>query len=130
VQVAGDVRADIERREGEHEQKAGEHEAEPGKEPAQLAAAQAPEVDAELVRLRAGEHLVDGELAFEARLADPHLFIDALALDHRDLRGRAAPRERPELQEAGEDRPRRIFLLRGHRTPRASRFGGHRRAGV
>jgi len=30
--------------------------------------------------------------------------VDALALDHRDLRGRAAPGERAELQEAREDR--------------------------
>ena len=38
------------------------------------------------------------------------LLIDALALDHRDLRGRPAPGKRAELQEAHEDRSGRILV--------------------
>ena len=108
VQVAGQVGLDVEDREAEHEQEAGQHEAEAGEEAAQPAAAQAAEVDAELVRLRAGKDLVDGEQSFEARLGDPLLFIDALALDHRDLRRRPAPGEAAELEEADEDRAQRF----------------------
>src|SRR6185369_7450374 len=108
VKVARDVRLDVEGREPEHEQEAGEHEAEPGEEPAELATAQAAEVDAELVRLGTGEDLVDGELALEALLADPPFLIDALALDHRDLRRRPAPGEAAELEEAAEDRAGRF----------------------
>ena len=59
--MPGEVGLDVEDREAEHEDEAGQHEAEPGEEAAELAAAQPAEVDAELVRLRAGQDLVDGE---------------------------------------------------------------------
>ena len=109
--MAGQVGLDVERREAEHEDEAGQHEAKPGEEAAPLAAAVAAEVDAELVRLRAGEHLVDGEQTLEVRLADPPFLIYALALDHRDLRCRSTPGEAAELEEANEDRAEGIEAL-------------------
>lgn len=54
--------------------------------------------------LGARENLVDGEQPFEVGLGDPRFLIDALALDHRDLRCRPAPGEAAELEEADEDR--------------------------
>src|ERR1700709_1789364 len=82
----------------------GKQKANRGEEAAALAAAKAPEVDAELVRLWAGEDLVDGEKVLEARLADPAFLVDALALDHRDLRRWPSPGKATELEEAEEDR--------------------------
>jgi hypothetical protein len=80
----------------------------PGEEAPQPAAADAAEVHAELVRLRARQHLVDGEGLLEGLLRDPTLFVHALPLDHRDLRRRPAPGERTELEEAKEDRARSV----------------------
>ena len=87
----------------EHEQQSRQHEAEPGEQSAEPPALHHPEVDAELVRLGPGKHLVDGEQPVEARRRDPLLFLDQLALDHRDLRDRPAPGEQAEAQEAEED---------------------------
>jgi hypothetical protein len=67
-----------------------------GKEAGQLAAPQPAEVDAELMRLGAGKHLVDRQLPLEGPLVDPALLVDALALDHRDLRRRPAPGKAPQ----------------------------------
>jgi hypothetical protein len=80
----------------------------PSPEAAELAAAQPPEVDAELVRLRPRQHLVDRELALEPLLVEPAFLVYALALDHRDLRRRAAPGEAAELEKAEEKGGRRI----------------------
>ena len=91
VEMPGQVRLDVEDRQGQHQDEAGQHEAEAGEEAAELAAAEASEVDAELVRLGTGEDLKDGEGLLEALLGDPSLLVDALVLDHRDLRRRAAP---------------------------------------
>jgi hypothetical protein len=115
VEVAGEVGLDVEDRQPEHQDEARQHEAEPGEEAAELAAANPPEVDAELVGLRAGEDLVDGEKLLELLLGDPVLLVDALALDHGDLRRGPAPGEQAELQEPGEDRARRI-LAAGRRS--------------
>ena len=54
------------------------------------------------MRLGPREHLVDGERLLERLLGDPALLVDALALDHRDLRRRPAPGEGAELEEADE----------------------------
>ena len=116
LQVAGEVGLDVEDREAEHEQEARQHEAEAGEEAAEPAAAQAPEVDAELVRLGTGEDLVDGELALEGLLGDPPLLVDALALDHRDLRRRPAPGQAAEPEKASEDRAERFAAL-GRESP-------------
>ena len=59
-------------------------------------------MNAELVRLRARQHLHDREQPVERAAADPFLFVDELAADHRDLRDRAAERHHPEAQEADE----------------------------
>ena len=104
IQVAGQICLDVEDREAEHEDEARQHEAEAGEEAAHLAAAEAAEVDAELMSLWAGEDLVDGEQFLEAQLGDPPLLIDELPLDHRDLRRRPSPGEQAELEEADEDR--------------------------
>src|SRR5204863_7837180 len=82
-------------------------------EAAELAAAHPAEVHAELVRLRSREDLEDGEGLLEGLLGDPALLVDALVLDHRDLRRRPTPGERPELEETEEDRPRRVVRRRG-----------------
>lgn len=66
--MPGQVGFDVEDREAEHEQEARQHEAEAGEEAAELAASQSPEVDAELVSLGAGEHLIDREELLEGRL--------------------------------------------------------------
>ena len=71
VEVAGEARLDVGDRERQHQHEAGQHEAEAGGEAAELAAAQAAEVDAELVRLGAREHLVDGERLAEGLLRRP-----------------------------------------------------------
>ena len=105
VQVPGQAGLDIEDREAEHQDEAGEHEAEAGEEAAQLAPSEAAEVDAELVGLGSRQHLIDGEELLEGVLGDPVLLVDALVLDHRDLRRRPAPGEQAELQEADEDGP-------------------------
>ena len=137
VELLGESGLDVGHRQGEHEEEAGQHEAEPGQEAAELAAAQAAEVDAQLVGLRAGEDLVDGERLLEGLLVDPALLVDALALDHRDLRGRAAPGEGAELQEAQEEPPERLVLGRrvwgaghgpAHPTDRSSPDGPGPRA--
>src|SRR5262249_34683629 len=103
-EVTGEVRLDVERREAEHQDEARQHEAEASEEPAPFAPAVAAEVDAELVCLGAGEHLIDREQALEVGLADPPFLIDALALDHRYLRRRPSPGEAAKLEEAHEDR--------------------------
>jgi hypothetical protein len=87
-----------------------------GEKPTRLAAADASEVDAELVRLGTGEDLKDGEGLLEIRFGDPPLLVDALVLDHRDLRRRATPGQGPELQKAQEDRKERVVRLRGRRN--------------
>ena len=112
VEVAGEVGLDVEVREQEHQQEAREHESEAGGEPPEAPAADPPEVDAQLCRLGTGEHLVDGEGAPERLLGDPTLAIDALRLDQLDLRGRAAPGDRAEAQEPGEQRPRAVGRAR------------------
>ena len=104
VQVPGEIGLDVEDREAEHEDEARQHEPEAGEEAAELAAAQAAEVDAELVGLGAGKDLVDRQQLLEARLVDPAFLIDALVLNHRDLRGRSTPGEQAELEETDEDR--------------------------
>ena len=99
----------------------------PARKPAELAAAHPAEVDAELVRLGPGQHLVDGERLLEGLLGDPALLVDALALDHRDLRRRPAPGERAELQEADEDRAGRILVGCGEASIAKPRHCGPRR---
>src|SRR5829696_5671420 len=47
VELLGKSGLDVGHRQGEHEEEAGEHESESGQEAAELAAAQAPEVDAD-----------------------------------------------------------------------------------
>ena len=93
-------------------EEAREHEAEPGEQAPELAAPDPAEVHAQLVRLGAGQHLVYGERLLERLLVDPAFLVDALALDHRDLSRRPAPRQGAELEEAGEDRRGRVW---GHR---------------
>ena len=113
VEMPGEVGLDVEDRQRQHEHEAGQHEAEASEEAAELAAPDPAEVDAQLVRLRARKHLVDGERLLEGLLVDPVLLVDALALEHRDLRRGAAPGERAELQEANEDCAWRISPHRG-----------------
>src|SRR3954469_13782451 len=81
IEVGGQAGLYVEDREAEHEDEARQHEPEPGEETPELAAAQATEVDAELMGLGPGEHLVDAEELLEALLRDPMLLIDALLLD-------------------------------------------------
>jgi len=118
------VGLDVKDRQPEHEQEAGQHESETGEEAAELAASDSPEVDAQLVRLRTGKDLVDGQGFLEGLFVDPALLVDALLLDHRDLGCRAAPGERTELQESNEDRARRIM-----RRPGRPLLGDRHRAG-
>src|SRR6476620_12690774 len=106
--MAGKAGLDVENREAQHEDEARQHDPEPGEEAAELAAPQPAEVDAELMRLGAGKDLVDGEHLLEAGLRDPPLLVDALALDHRDLRRRTTPGQAAELEEADEDRAERF----------------------
>ncbi len=128
--MGGEVGLDVEDREPEHEDEARQHESEPGTEVAELAASQAAEVDAELVRLGAGEHLIDGEQLLEGLLVDPAFFIDALALYHRDLRRWPAPGEQAELEEADEDRAGRVARPRRERGLDGTGVGsGHDRSG-
>ena len=109
VEMAREVGLDVEDREAEHEDEARQHEAEPGEEAAELAAAQPPEVDAQLVRLRPGKHLVDGEhllervLARSSRSSSTHsrLIIAICAAG-------PPPGEGAELEEADEDRGSRF----------------------
>lgn len=117
AEIVGQVRLDVEDRERQHEDEAGQHEAEACQQPAEPAGPVPAEVDAELVRLRAREDLVDGERLLEGLVGDPAELVDALALDHRDLRRRPAPGERAEPQEAKEDRGRRVrsFGRRAHK---------------
>src|SRR4051795_8007221 len=107
--MRGQIGLDVEDRKPEHEDETGQHESEPSEETTELSAAKPPKVDAQLVSLGSGEHLVDGEQLLEGLLGDPVLLVDALALDHRDLCCRAAPCEEAELQEPNEDRVRRIY---------------------
>ena len=51
-----------------------------------------------------GKHLIDRQQPVEALGRQPFLFLDQLALDHRDLGDRPAPGEQAEAQEAREDR--------------------------
>src|SRR5215218_4427398 len=113
VEMLGQVGLDVEDRQDEHQQEAGQHEPEPGQERSALAAPDPTEVDAQLVRLGAWQYLIDGEGLRERLLVDPALLLDALALDHGDLSGRATPSERAELQESNEDRARRIRARSG-----------------
>ena len=69
----------------------------------------------QLVRLGAGERLVDGQEPVEPAAGDPALLVDELAPEHRDLGDRAAEREQPETEEPAEDRERRGSLGAGHR---------------
>jgi hypothetical protein len=73
------------------------------------------------VRLGPRQHLVDGEGLAEGLLVDPALLVDALALDHRDLRRGATPGEEPEVQETSEDRERRVRHRAQSDGPRAIR---------
>ena len=124
--MVGEVGLHVQDRQPQHQDEAGQHEPEAREEAAELAASEPAEVDAQLVRLGPGEHLVDGQRLLEGVLVDPALLVDALALDHRDLRSGPAPGKRSELQEASEDGARRIahrarqsaWLGRGRRTRR------------
>ena len=71
VEVPGQVRLDVEDRQRQHQHEAGQHEPEPREEAAEPAAPEAAEIDAELVRLGAGEDLVDGERLLERLLGRP-----------------------------------------------------------
>ena len=112
VQVRGEISLDVEDREAKHQDEAGQHEPQSGEEAAELATAQPTEVDAELVRLGTGQHLVDGECLLEGLLGDPSLLVHTLVLDHRDLGCGASPGEGTELQETGEDRAVRVGSIR------------------
>ena len=106
--------------EGKDEEQPGQHEAEACEHASQPAALHHPEVDAELVRFRARQHLIDRQQAVEAGRGDPLLLLDQLALDHRDLRNRSAPGEKAEAKEARKDRQRCFarFPLAHRNTPR------------
>jgi len=54
------------------------------------------------MRLGPGQDLVDCQQAVKALRAQPFLFLDKLALDHRDLGNRPAPGEQAEAKEANE----------------------------
>lgn len=58
IEALGDVGLDLEHRQDEHQRKAGQHESEPGDERSVLAAPDPAEVDPQLVRLAARQHLV------------------------------------------------------------------------
>jgi len=124
--VVGKLHLDVQDRQRQHQQEAGQHEADLRKQATYLAASYPAEINAQLVRLGAGQHLVDGQRLLEGLLVDPVLLVDALALDHRDLRRRAAPGERPELQEANEDRERRIVRQAWRLALLRNRLGPHR----
>ena len=113
VEMLGQVRLDVEDRQREHQQEAGQHEAKPGEERAELASPDAAEVDAQLVRLGAWQHLIDGERPRERLLVDPALLVDALRLIIAIWAAGPAPGERAELQEPNEDRAWRIRARRG-----------------
>src|ERR671911_520682 len=110
VEVVGKIGLGVQDGQRQHQDKAGQHEAEPREEAAELATTNPAEVDAQLVRLGPREYLIDGKRLLERLLVDPVLLVDALTLDHRDLRRRSTPREPPEPQEPQEDRARRVAL--------------------
>jgi hypothetical protein len=63
-----------------------------------------PQMDAQLVRLRSGQHLKHGQQAVEAGAGNPALLLHQLAPDHGDLGDGAAEGEQAEAQEAKEQR--------------------------
>jgi hypothetical protein len=98
-----EIEREVEPREQKHQHEARQHEAEPSKHAAPAAPCQHPEMDAQLVRLRSGQHLVDREQAFKMPRRNPFFFGDQFLPNHVDLRDWSAPCQRAETQEAQEE---------------------------
>jgi len=99
----GEIERQVEPGEEKHQGEARQHEAESGEHAAPAAAGEHAEVDAEFVRFGAGQHLVDGEEAFEMGGRDPFFLGDEFLSDHVDLGDGSAPGEEAEAQEAEEE---------------------------
>ena len=121
LELAGEVGLDVEDREAEHEHEAGQHEAEPGEQAAQLAAAQPPEVDAELVRLgargapgrRRAVFLKASSLIQPSSSTHSRLIIAICAA--------GPPQARRRTQEAQEDRGRDSDWVSSRAAPNPGR---------
>ncbi len=87
----------IGQRQPQHEQRAGQHEQQPGRETALHAVQPPADIGRELHRLGAGEKHAEIQCRQIARLVDPALLVDDDAMHERDLAGRAAKREKPDL---------------------------------
>ena len=64
-------------------------------------------MNAQLVRLRPRQHLIDSKEAIEPTAGDPALLIHEFSPDHRNLRDRSTPCEEAKAQEAHENLPLR-----------------------
>ena len=93
---------DVQPADQQHQAEAGQHETEAGEQPADPPARQHAEMDAEFVRLGAGQDLQHGKQPVEPALVDPAFLLDQRLPQHRDLRDRAAEGETAEAQEFAE----------------------------
>jgi hypothetical protein len=89
----------VEHREQEDREEARQDEARPGDDAARSPVGQPADVGDELHRLRTGQQRAVVQRVQEARLADPLLALDELAVHHRDLPGRPAEALQADARE-------------------------------
>ncbi len=97
-----EIEREIKPRQQEHQHEPRQHEPEPGQHPAPAPSRQHAEVDAQLMRFRARQHLIDREQPFEVPRGNPLFLHDEFLPDHLDLCDRSAPGERAKTQKPQE----------------------------
>jgi hypothetical protein len=98
-----DANTQVKPGEQQHQKKAGQHKGQASQEPAQPAASQCSEIDAQLVGLRARQYLVDGQHPVEFFFRNPFFLFHQLAPDHGDLGHRTTPGQESEPEKTQEN---------------------------
>jgi len=80
----------------------------PGERASDSSAGEHAEIHAQLVRLGAGQHLIQTQDAIEVLGRDPSFAIHERVAQHRDLHDRATPREESESQKPQKQTPQRF----------------------
>ncbi len=94
---------DIQRRQCKHDDSAGQHEQKPGQKAAAPALNRPTGIGRKLHGFRARQQHAEIERMDQPFLIHPFLFIHENALQHGDLRGRPAERQKPDLAECREE---------------------------